>query len=71
VTIDQDRTLHVHIRLNLLRILEEDSNKGGAIKLAGQFWSDEIYTRKSAYPLSFSVNFENDVLTYYTIIPLG
>ena len=29
VTIDQDRTLHIHIRLNLLRILEEDANKGG------------------------------------------
>ena len=25
--------------------LEEDSNKGGAIKLAGQIWSDEIYAR--------------------------
>jgi len=58
VTIDHDRTHHVHIRLNLLRILEEDSNKGGAIKLAGQIWSDEIYTRISAYPLSLSVNFE-------------
>jgi len=26
VTIDQDRMLHVHIRLNLLKILEEDAN---------------------------------------------
>jgi len=42
VTIDQDRTLHVHIRLNLLRILEEDSNKGGAIILAGQIWSEKF-----------------------------
>ena len=26
VTIDQDRTLHVHIRLNLLKLLEEDAS---------------------------------------------
>ena len=29
VTIDQDRTLHVHIRLNLLSILEDDAKNGG------------------------------------------
>ena len=28
MTIDQDRTLHVHIRLNLLSILEGDANNG-------------------------------------------
>ncbi|MBT7016571.1 MAG: hypothetical protein HN965_09900, partial [Anaerolineae bacterium] len=41
VTIDQDRTLHVHIRLNLLRILEEDANKGGSNEPAVSIQSDE------------------------------
>jgi hypothetical protein len=45
VTIDQDRTLHVHIRLNLLRILEEDANKGGSNEPAVSIQSDETYTR--------------------------
>jgi len=48
VTIDQDRTLHVHIRLNLLRILEEDANKGGPNAPAVSIQSGGTYTRKPA-----------------------
>ena len=45
VTIDQDRTLHVHIRINLLRILEDDANTGGSIESAVSTEKVGIYTR--------------------------
>ena len=48
VTIDQDRTLHVHIRINLLRILEDDANTGGSIESAVSTEKVGIYTRKPA-----------------------
>ena len=45
VTIDKDRTLHVHIRLNLLRILEDDANSDGPNSPAVPTEKVGIYTR--------------------------
>ncbi len=47
VTIDKDRTLHVHIRLNLLGILEDDANSGGPIESAVATEKVGIYSRIS------------------------
>ena len=48
VTIDQDRTLHVHIRLNLLRILEDDANISGTNPPAASIQTAEICTHTPA-----------------------
>ncbi len=50
VTIDKYRTLHVHIRLNLLRILEDDANRSGPIESAVATEKGGIYTRIPTSP---------------------
>ena len=45
VAIDQDRTLHLHIRLNLLRILEDDANTSGPIEPTVPTEKVGFYTR--------------------------
>ena len=52
VTIDKYRTLHVHIRLNLLRILEDDANRGGSIESEPAVATEKggIYTRIPTSP---------------------